>query len=295
MPVSGKDNRADLSILRIHKGNQMMKLNKTICLFLSFAIPLPIQAFAYCTGNSALTIVSATDDGLYEETHGPENSIDGNFDPESRWSNLGQGEAKHLVFDLGAEQVVRSIGIAWYKGNERKATYALEASVDGQTYNILSPNDLSSGSTLDFEIIDIEPTRAQYVRIAAQGNEANEWNSIVEVQVNGCGKEVAAPKKPVLTPRQKTGLFGLDPDKTPGENFDLLGWYMTTPADNNWDGKSDNVFENELASGWTDERYFYTDPVTGGMVFRVTPAGAKTSKNTNYTRSELRGMLRRGD
>ena len=45
----------------------------------------------------------------------------------------------------------------------------------------------------------------------------------------------------------------------------------------------------------TDERYFYTDPVTGGMVFRVTPAGAKTSKNTNYTRTELRGMLRRGD
>ena len=273
----------------------MLRLSKTICLFLSFAIALPIQAFAYCTGNSALTIVSAKDDGLYEETHGPENSIDGNFDPESRWSNLGQGEAKHLVLDLGAEQVVRSVGIAWYKGNERKATYALEASVDGKAYNMLSPNDLSSGNTLDFEIIDIEPTKAQYIRIAAQGNEANEWNSIVEVQVNGCGKEVAAPKKPVLTPRQKTGLFGLDPDKTPGENFDLLGWYMTTPADDNGDGKSDSVFENDLASGWTDERYFYTDPVTGGMVFRVTPAGAKTSKNTNYTRSELRGMLRRGD
>jgi hypothetical protein len=31
------------------------------------------------------------------------------------------------------------------------------------------------------------------------------------------------------------------------------------------------------------------------MVFRVTPEGAKTSKNTNYTRTELRGMLRRGD
>jgi len=31
------------------------------------------------------------------------------------------------------------------------------------------------------------------------------------------------------------------------------------------------------------------------MVFRTTPVGAKTSKNTNYTRTELRGMLRRGD
>ena len=53
--------------------------------------------------------------------------------------------------------------------------------------------------------------------------------------------------------------------------------------------------ENELAAGWTDPRFFYTDPATGGMVFRSTPAGAKTSKNTKYTRTELRGMLRRGD
>ena len=55
------------------------------------------------------------------------------------------------------------------------------------------------------------------------------------------------------------------------------------------------MYENELAAGWIDPRYFYTDPATGGMVFRSTPAGAKTSKNTKYTRTELRGMLRRGD
>lgn len=70
---------------------------------------------------------------------------------------------------------------------------------------------------------------------------------------------------------------------------------MTTPADDDGDGKADSVYENELAAGWTDPRFFYTDPATGGMVFRVTPAGAKTSKNTSYTRTELRGMLRRGN
>ena len=106
---------------------------------------------------------------------------------------------------------------------------------------------------------------------------------------------VAKPATPVLTPRQNTGLFGLDPNKAPGENFDLLGWYITTPADDNDDGKADSVYEQELAAGWTDKRYFYTDPVTGGMVFRTTPAGAKTSQNTSYTRTELRQRLRRGD
>ena len=253
------------------------------------------RADVSCQETRPLTIISATDDGLYEETHGPENTIDEDFDPDSRWSNLGQGEPKHLLLDLGAIQTVKSISIAWYKGNERKAAYAIQASSDGKTFTTIIGPGLSGGKSLDFERIDIDPLEAQFVRIAAEGNESNEWNSIVEVAVYGCGTFVEKPKTPVLTPRASTGLFGLDPAKTPGENFDLLGWYITTPADDNGDGKSDSVFEKELAGGWTDNRYFYTDPVTGGMVFRVTPAGAKTSKNTNYTRTELRGMLRRGD
>ncbi|RJE78691.1 polysaccharide lyase family 7 protein [Paracoccus sp. JM45] len=65
--------------------------------------------------------------------------------------------------------------------------------------------------------------------------------------------------------------------------------------DDDGDGIYDSVYENELASGWTDPRFFLTDPATGGMVFRTTPAGARTSANTHYTRSELRGMLRHGD
>ena len=252
-------------------------------------------AFGQCLENNPLTVVSSTDDGLYEETHGPENAIDGDLDPDSRWSNLGQGEPKHLLLNLGAIQTVKGIGLAWYKGDERKATFAVDASMDAQTWQVLAPVGLSSGQTLDFESLEFEPTQAQYLRIAAEGNESNEWNSIVEVQVTGCGVYVEPPSQPVLTARQNTGLFGLDPNVSPGENFDLLGWYITTPADDDGNGRSDNTFENDLASGWTDERFFYTDPITGGMVFRVTPAGARTSQNTNYTRTELRGMLRRGD
>ncbi len=248
-----------------------------------------------CEDDNPLTIISATDDGLFDESYGAHNVLDGNFDPESRWSNLGQGEPKYLLLNLGTQQLVKSVSIAWYKGNERKATYAIEASPDGQSFTKIVDVSLSSGSSVDFERNNITPIQAQFIRIAAEGNDSNEWNSIVEVAVSGCGAFVAKPEKPVLTARATTGLFGLDPAKTPGENFDLLGWYVTTPADDNGDGKSDSVYEKDLAAGWTDERYFYTDPVTGGMVFRVTPAGAKTSKNTNYTRTELRGMLRRGD
>lgn len=96
-----------------------------------------------------------------------------------------------------------------------------------------------------------------------------------------------------IIPRSAGG-FGLSPDLPPGKNFDLLGWYLNTPADDNHDGVSDRFSETELARGVEDERYFYTGD-DGGMVFRATTGGAKTSKNTRYTRSELREMLRRGN
>ena len=92
----------------------------------------------------------------------------------------------------------------------------------------------------------------------------------------------------------RAGGYGLSPDLPPGRNFDLLGWYLSTPADDNKDGKSDQIKEVELAKGAIDERYFYTAN-DGGMVFRATVAGARTSKNTRFTRTELREMLRRGD
>ena len=92
----------------------------------------------------------------------------------------------------------------------------------------------------------------------------------------------------------RAGGYGLSPDLPPGRNFDLFGWKLNTPADDDNDGRSDQIDEVDLANGAIDERYFFTAP-DGGMVFRATVAGAKTSKNTRFTRTELREMLRRGD
>lgn len=253
------------------------------------------SANSACDANDILTIVSATDDGLYEETHGPENSIDGNLEAESRWSNESQSTPKTLLLDLGAVQTVKSVSVAWYKGDSRKATFSIETSDNGSDFSPIVSSRQSGGTSLDFEPYTFDAVSAQFIRINGNGNESNDWNSIVEVAAFGCGEPVEKPANPILTERKGQGVLGLRVDKTPGENFDLSGWYVTTPADDDGDGKADSVYENELAAGWTDKRFFYTDPATGGMVFRSIPAGAKTSKNTNYTRTELRGMLRRGN
>ncbi len=90
------------------------------------------------------------------------------------------------------------------------------------------------------------------------------------------------------------GGYGLSPELPPGKNFDLLGWYLNTPADTDKDGKPDRFSEVELANGATDPRYFYTAK-DGGMVFSAPISGVRTSENTKFTRTELREMLRRGD
>lgn len=272
-----------------------MKLYPIIGLALTCGAVAP--AFAQtCETTRNLTIVSATDEGFYEETHGPENTIDGDFDPDSRWSSESQGGARTLLLDLGAVQTLTAVDVAWYKGDSRKSTFAIEASVNGEDFTTVREVGQTGGATTEFERYDLDPVTAQYVRIVGTGNESNAWNSIVEIAATGCGTDVAAPSEPVLTPRRAAGgMFGLDPTAAPGANFDLQGWYITTPVDNDGDNRSDNVYENELAAGWTDPQYFYTDPATGGMVFVSTTNGARTSTNTNYSRTELRGMLRRGD
>jgi poly(beta-D-mannuronate) lyase len=91
-----------------------------------------------------------------------------------------------------------------------------------------------------------------------------------------------------------SGGTGLSPTLPPSENFDLSNWYLSIPVDEDKNGKSDSIYEAALTAGFEDKRFFYTGQ-DGGMVFRATVSGAKTSKNTSYTRSELREMLRAGD
>ena len=59
-----------------------MKIIYLTCLGMALMPLSPALAQSACEASGPLTIVSATDDGLYEETHGPENTIDGDFDPD---------------------------------------------------------------------------------------------------------------------------------------------------------------------------------------------------------------------
>lgn len=74
-----------------------------------------------------------------------------------------------------------------------------------------------------------------------------------------------------------------NPDAPPSDNFDLSRWKLTLPD-------ASEVSVDALNNGFSDEEAFYTDPVSGGMVFR-SPNHAGTTANSSYSRSELREML----
>jgi len=78
----------------------------------------------------------------------------------------------------------------------------------------------------------------------------------------------------------------LDPNLPPSGNFDLTAWKVTLPDQT-------EIKEQELSGGFESTDEFYTDLVTGGMVFKC-PNDGQTGGST-YPRCELREMLRAGN
>lgn len=122
------------------------------------------------------------------------------------------------------------------------------------------------------------------------GGRATSYDDVRLTRTGPAGQQKLSTR--IITSEE--GGTGLSPDLPPSSNFKLLGWNLSVPTDTDGNGRSDTISERRLAGGYEDPRFFYTAE-DGGMVFRTPVAGYRTSQNTNYTRSELREMLRRGN
>lgn len=242
---------------------------------------------ATCAGFEYLDITRATASQTGGAALVAENVIDDDLSAASRWA-AGTVPAS-LTLDLGQQVLVREVGIAWHLGDERTSTFSLEVSDDGTSFTTLRGSGQSAGDTLSFDRYDVTDTSARYVRISGTGTSDGAPFAIVEAAVFGCTLTAQTPIVPVLF---DTGIFGLDPNVAPGQNFELIDWALDTPEVDPSDGFAQRTQEGALAN-FSDE-FFYTAS-DGGMVFRSTLSGATTSANSSFTRSELREMLRRGN
>lgn len=122
----------------------------------------------------AVTVTSSTNDG-----NGPENTIDNNLD--TRWSANGDGE--YLQYDLGESLNIDSLNIAFYKGDQRSASFEVHTSEDGTDWKTVFSGTQDTSTTDQFNVA-LEESVGQFVKVVGYGNTSNSWNSITEVDIN---------------------------------------------------------------------------------------------------------------
>lgn len=194
-----------------------------------------------------------------------------------------------IVIDLGVLHQIKSIKIAWGDGDTRQTAFSVHGSVSGNAYYPIASDVLSIGQTILPEVVSITPINARFVAIETNFTSAHNAK-LSEVLISGCALDVPLTDVDFSTEAE---MFNLDPTAPPNRNFDLLGWGLDAPVDNDNNGRSDRITEQTLAAGY-NSNYFYTGN-DGAMVMKSPLYGPKTSTNTNYVRTELRQMMRRGD
>jgi F5/8 type C domain len=157
-----------------------------------------------CTTNLPISGVTASGN---EVGNVPSNVLDGSL--STRWSSFGIGQ--WIRADLGSIQNICSVDIAWYNGNSRVYHFVIATSTDGTTFTNKFSGD-SSGTTLNSEKYLIPATDARYVRVTVNGNSANNWASITELDIFGGG---------TVSDIDQFGIKKLYPTKNNGEQ-----WFM---------------------------------------------------------------------
>ncbi|WP_159886227.1 S-layer homology domain-containing protein [Paenibacillus puerhi] len=158
----------------------------------------------------AAAVTASSNDGNVEA-----NTVDGK--PSTRWS--AQGDGQWIRYDLGQARRIGYIGIAFYSGSARKASFDLQVSTDGEQWTTVYSGQ-SGGLTSDMEAFDFPDVTARYVRYVGYGNSVNDWNSFTELHVYGPytspelepipDEVIEVPSVPLYT---KPGLH--HPDGTP--------------------------------------------------------------------------------
>jgi hypothetical protein len=128
------------------------------------------------------------------------NIFDNNLN--TRWSAETVGS--WIQTDFGGKNVVCSLDIAWYKGDERSYNFIISLSTDATTYTEVYEGT-SSGETLTSERYNFKENTARYVKITINGNNEDEnenWGAITEIDINGSAetdKKVSSSNTVILS------------------------------------------------------------------------------------------------
>ncbi|OAS16087.1 OmpL47-type beta-barrel domain-containing protein [Paenibacillus oryzisoli] len=136
-------------------------------------ITYPIQAVSASAG--------------YHASFPPASAIDG--DLTTRYA--AKGITHWIQFDLGEVKPIRSVLLAFLKGDVDKYNFDLQVSEDGMNWKTVYSGK-SSGKTAGLEIFQFGKENARYVKYNGKGNSKDTWNNINEIYIGG-DSDVTAP------------------------------------------------------------------------------------------------------
>lgn len=197
--------------------------------------------------------------------------IDKKYLDDFVWKSQSNGTS--AIIKLSKAALISDVLVSWLNP-DISHYYEVDVSdnlVDWQHVVVSGKSDPDSliATRINFDDDGSGSVTGRFIRFTSLGNELNDISDIIEIQAYGC-------------------------DRTVTQNIELIDWYLSVPTDVDNNGKSDSIYENDLAGGYFDPRFFYQS-IDAGLVFRTNVRGFKTSQNTSYIRTELREMLRRGN
>lgn len=128
----------------------------------------------------AIAASAVTASASADSNHLPTATLDANLG--TSWA--AQGDGQWIQYDLQASKVVGEVRIAWYKGNQGRASFELQVSDDGAAFSTIYSGQ-SSGTTTAPESYDFPDVNARHVRIVGHGNSVNSWNLVAETEIWG--------------------------------------------------------------------------------------------------------------
>ena len=168
------------------------------------------------------------------------NAFDGNIG--TRWTSNGVGE--YLDIDLGENSEIDYVKLAHYKGTSR--TYSFKIYTRSSSSSSWSQKgNKSSISSNSLQTYDITNSTGRYVRIECNGNTANNWSDLTEVEIWGTGNNSST----TIT------TDNLAQDKTTNQSSTSHGGISSKAVDGNtsgeWSNGSVTHTSNSYQPWWT--------------------------------------------
>jgi hypothetical protein len=128
--------------------------------------------------SSAPLQITATAESSHSGKNSVAKTIDGNLG--TRWASRGDGQ--WVQYDLGSQQTVHGVTVAWYQGDTKAARFDIQLSPDASSWTTVM-SGVSTGQTASPETYDFTDASARYVRIVVHGTNAGMTNGISEVSL----------------------------------------------------------------------------------------------------------------